>query len=317
MAVHVVVGRGPIGSHLVEQLTDAGDRVRVVVRTAPRDGAARPDVEYVVADAADPEALTRACAGAGAIYNCVNPPYHRWPRDWPPVMDALLAAAESSRAVLVTAGNLYSYGPGAGVMRETTRPGATDRKGRVRQQLWELALNRHRAERVRATEVRGSDYLGPLALDTAHAGTRVFERVLTGATVRPIGNPDAPHSWTYLPDFARALRAAARDERAWGRVWHAPTPEPRSMRELVGSIAATAAVPVPKIAPIPLGVVRTLGLVVPTMREIGRIGYQFTEPFVVDSSAAERELGLSPTDWPTILTTTVQWWRSRLSLAQV
>ena len=33
--------------------------------------------------------------------------------------------------------------------------------------------------------------------------------LLAGRTVRPIGSADQPHSWTYLPDFAAALAAAA------------------------------------------------------------------------------------------------------------
>lgn len=45
------------------------------------------------------------------IYNCVNPAYHRWATDWPPIAAALLDAAERADALLVTMGNLYGYGP--------------------------------------------------------------------------------------------------------------------------------------------------------------------------------------------------------------
>jgi hypothetical protein len=65
---------------------------------------------------------SRVATGAAAIYNCANPPYHRWPTDWPPIHQALMAAAERTGAVLVMTDNLYVFGPGSSMpMRETTR----------------------------------------------------------------------------------------------------------------------------------------------------------------------------------------------------
>ena len=36
---------------------------------------------------------------------------------------------------------------------------------------------------------------------------------------------------------------------------------------------------------------------VPVLRELRETEYQFLEPYVLDSSAIERELGLAPTPW--------------------
>ncbi|WP_157467383.1 hypothetical protein [Frankia sp. QA3] len=60
--------------------------------------------------------------------------------------------------------------------------------------------------------------------------------------VRPPGegDPDAAHSWAYVGDVARALVAISRDERAWGRVWHAPS-VPLSVRELSRRLAVALA----------------------------------------------------------------------------
>ena len=92
-----------------------------------------PGATRVAADAADAERLTELAEGAQAIYNCVNPPaYDRWVELWPPVAKALLAAAERSGAVLVTAGNLYPYGPVDGVMVEGMPDAAPGTKARVR-----------------------------------------------------------------------------------------------------------------------------------------------------------------------------------------
>ncbi len=91
----------PVGSALARPIARRGEKVRVVTRS----GSGRVDgTERVAADAADAEPLAAAAAGADAIYNCVNPPYHRWAQDWPPIAAALLAAAEATGAVLATTG---------------------------------------------------------------------------------------------------------------------------------------------------------------------------------------------------------------------
>lgn len=224
MSTHVIVGKGPIGSTLAAQLLADGDDVRVVSRSgAPAAGpraslSGALDVEHVAADASDSDALVRATRGADVIHNCVNPAYHRWPTDWPPVADALLAAAEAHDAVLVTAANLYVYGPVTGPMTEDLPLASRDVKGQVRAAMWREALARHEAGRVRVTEVRASDYVGPGALMTAHAGERLVKPLLEGRRVLRVGRVDVPHSWTYLPDLARTLAAAARTEAAWGRL---------------------------------------------------------------------------------------------------
>ena len=324
MARHVIVGRGPIGRTVAHQLVAEGHDVLVLSRSgaavptpAPAlvtgSGAERPAVgslTWAAVDGTDAGALTRAARGADALYNCVNPAYHRWPTDWPPVAEALLAAAAATGAVLVTAGNLYMYAPGTRPMREDSPMAPVEAKGAVRAEMWTQAQRRHEAGDLRATEVRGSDYLGPDAEAHAHAGPRMLRPLLAGGTIRPIGSPDALHTWTYLPDFARALRSAAANPQAWGRPWHVPSPEPLTLREVAARFAAEAGAPEPRISPLPIAAVRALGLVMPMMREIGRVRHQFTEPFVMDSVVSQGVLGVAPTPWPQIVEQTLTAWHA-------
>lgn len=316
MALHVILGKGPIGTTTAAQLLAAGEDVRIVSRSGSPavDEPPTAGAHHVAADASDAAQLVRATEGADVLYNCANPAYHRWLTDWPPVGEALLTAAEAHGAVLVTAANLYVYGPTSGPMTETTPMASTLPKSQVRAEMWLEALRRHAAGRIRATEVRASDYIGPRALVTSHVGERVLAPLLAGRTIRPVGSADVPHTWTYLPDLAAALVAAGRTESAWGHAWHAPSPDPRTFREVVSAFAAaarrTGAVPEPRIRPVPMWAVGALGVAAPMMREIHKIGYQFTEPFVMESSTSQRALGLGPTAWDTIAAETVAWWRA-------
>src|SRR3712207_9184932 len=81
-----------------------------MIRRPPRSTLFPSTTLFRSVDASDADALTAATRGAVALYNAVNPAYHRWATDWPPVAAALLTAAERTGAVLVTMGNLYGYG---------------------------------------------------------------------------------------------------------------------------------------------------------------------------------------------------------------
>ena len=310
MALHVVLGKGPVGTALTARLGELGHTVRVISRSG--GGPAGERVEHRAVDAADAAALAEAARGAAALYNCANPPYHRWATEWPPLAEALLHAAERTGAVLVTMGNLYVYGPVQGPMTEDLPLAAPGTKGRVRARMWEQALARHEAGAARVAEARASDFVGPGIVDTGHLGERVVPRVLQGRGVRVIGHPDVPHSWTSTGDVGRALARLGTDERAWGRAWHVPTAPPLTQRQAVAALCRAAGVPEVPVRAVPHLALRAAGLALPFLRELEEVRYQFTEPFVLDSSAYTATFGETATPLDEVWEQTVAWWRARL-----
>ena len=313
MALHVVLGKGPVGTAVTQELRGQGHDVRVLSRSG--GGPAGDGVEHRAVDAADTRALAQASAGAAALYNCANPPYDQWERQWPPVAHALLDAAEQTGAVLVTMGNLYVYGPVDGPMTEQTPLAAPGRKGRVRVRMWQQALARSEAGALRVTEARASDFVGPGVVATGHLGERVVPRVLAGRGVRVIGSADQPHSWTSVRDVGRTLAVLGTDPRAWGRAWHVPTAAPLTQREAVAALCRAAGVPPVRVGTVPHLALRAAGLAVPFLRELEEVRHQFTAPFVLDSAAATRTFGLEPTPLEEVWTETVAWWRAREAVA--
>ncbi|MFI7491329.1 NAD-dependent epimerase/dehydratase family protein [Micromonospora echinaurantiaca] len=291
MALHLIVGAGPVGSATARLLADRGERVRLVTRRG--GGPAHPGVERIAADATDAGRLAELATGAAALYNCANPAYHRWTTDWPPLAGAMLAAAERSGAVLATVGNLYGYGPVDAPMTESTPLRPNSVKGQVRVRMWTDALAAHRAGRVRVTEVRGSDYLGAGA--QSMMTMLVLPRVAAGKRALVPADLDAPHSWTYVGDVVRTLVAVAGDERGWGRPWHVPSPPAVSIRELAARAAALAGAPAPRLARMPGPVFRLGGLFDPTAKEMREMAYQFDRPFLLDATATTATFGIDPT----------------------
>jgi nucleoside-diphosphate-sugar epimerase len=301
MALHVIVGKGPVGMTTAEELVARGHQVRVLSRSGGRSTAT---VEHRQVDAGDPEALSSAARGAEALYNAVNPAYHRWATDWPPVAAALLTAAERTGAVLVTMSNLYGYGRPSGPMTPETPLAATDTKGRVRARMWAEALAAHQAGRARVTEARAADFVGPqVPASHSHLG-RQLASLRRGRRAWVIGDPDAPRSWAYMPDVAATLATLGTDERALGRAWHVPSNPPRSQRQALGDLAVALGVPPVPVSGVPWSLLRAIGLVVPMMREVVGVRHQFDQEFVVDATATTATLGLTATPWDDVVAAT-------------
>jgi nucleoside-diphosphate-sugar epimerase len=204
----------------------------------------------------------------------------------------MLGAAERSGAVLVTMSNLYGYGPVRGPMTEDLPLAASTVKGRIRADMWRDALAAHDAGRVRVTEARASDYLGPGAASLFT--TLVLPRVRIGKPAFVPANLDVPHSMTFTEDVGATLAVLGTDERSLGRVWHVPTAQPVTLRELASRFAALVGAPAPRLRAMPHAVLWIGGLVDAEAREFREVRYQFDNPWVLDSSAAEATFGLRP-----------------------
>jgi nucleoside-diphosphate-sugar epimerase len=301
VALHVIVGKGPVGTTTAQLLAAQGHRVRVLSRSG---GVSSDAVEHRRVDAADAAALTEAAGGAAALYNAVNPAYHRWSTDWPPVAAALLAAAEHTGAVLVTMANLYVYGRPTGPMTPESPLAATDTKGRVRVAMWRDALAAHEAGRIRMTEARAGDFVGPqVPAAQSHLG-RQLPALRRGRRAWVVGDPDAPRSWTYLPDVAATLAVLGTDERALGRAWHVPSNPPRSQRQALTELAAAMGRPPVPVSGIPWPVLTAVGVFSPMMREVVDVRHQFDQEYVLDATATTERFGLTATPWEQVLAAT-------------
>ena len=288
MAQHVIVGAGAVGSATALLLAERGEQVRIVTRHGT--GPEHQGIERVAADAADATRLTEICTGAAALYNCASPLYHQWFTDWPPLAAAFLMAAERTGAVYAAMSNLYGYGSVDGPITPQLPIAATHPKLRLRAEMWHDVLAAHQAGRVRAVEVRGSDYIEANSI----LSTVIGKAALAGKRAYAPGPLDVLHSWTSVHDCARTLVTVAADERAYGQVWFAPTNPPLTVRQLATRFAQVNGAPPARVTPIPYPVMWASGLFSPLIKELRTTRYQFTRPFVIDASATTETFGLMP-----------------------
>jgi nucleoside-diphosphate-sugar epimerase len=151
---------------------------------------------------------------------------------------------------------------------------ATTVKGRTRAAMTAELLSAADAGRVRIAIGRASDFFGAGVTETT-LGERVFANALAGKRADFLGNPDLPHTYSYVPDVAVGLATLGTDERAVNEVWHLPGPE------------------------------------TVTTQELAEMAYEFAEPFVLDTSKYQSTFGASGTPLPAAIASTVTWYRSR------
>lgn len=309
-ALHAIVGAGPVGTALAARLSHEGHRVRVLTRSGRDTGVA--GVESVAVDASDVGELSAEVVGAEVLYNCANPgSYTVWERDWPPLATAILTAAERTDAVLVTMSNLYGYGPVAEPMTHTTPLRPSDHKGALRARMWQDALAAHDAGRVRATEARASDYIGPTVPVSGGLLVMYANATLAGKTAWAFADPDQPHTWTAIDDVAATLAALGRDERAWGSAWIVPSNPARSARQVLRSLHEACGLDEPRLRQVPRWVLRAGSLFVPLLKEVNGVLYQFDAPFVADGAETTERLGITPTPWARVVDDTAAAWHGR------
>jgi nucleoside-diphosphate-sugar epimerase len=304
--LHVVVGSGPVGRAVVGALAGRGLRVRAVARHLAAD---LPfSVETVTADITDLAEARRAMAGAAVVYHAASAPYHRWPELLPPLMRGVIAGATAAGARVVYADNLYAYGPSDRPLTEDLAPRATGRNGRVRATLADELMAADAAGTVRATIGRASDYYGPWGR-LSIAGERLFVPALSGKGVQLLGDPDLPHTLTFLGDFARGLVTLGLHDPALGQVWHLPSAETLTSREFVGLVFEAAGHP-SKVGVLPSPLLTLAALFSPTLRAVKEQQYQRDQPWVVDHSKFAEAFGAEVTPHPEAIRTTLAWWRA-------
>ncbi|RME01215.1 MAG: NAD-dependent epimerase/dehydratase family protein, partial [Calditrichaeota bacterium] len=262
--LHVILGTGPLGLAVMEVLHGRDKRVKMVNHSG--NATVPAGVEVARADLTQPDSARQVCEGATVVYFCAKPPYTQWPEKFPALLAGSLAGAASAGARLVYADNLYAYGPVDGPLTEDLPAQASGRKGRVRAQMAAMLLEAHRKGEVQVVIGRASDFFGPGVIESA-VGEKVFGAALAGQTARVLGNPDLPHTYTFIGDFARALVLLGERDEAVGEVWHVPSAETLTTRQFVEMIYREAGNP-PRLQAAPSWLIGLMAWFNPIMREL-------------------------------------------------
>lgn len=196
--VCVIGGAGFLGSHVADQLSDAGNVVRVYDRSVSRW--LRPDQEMIVGDVLDVEKLTRAVNGSDIVYNFAA---------LADLNDALKKPVDTVQINVLGTVNILEACRMAGVRRfvYASTVYVYSREGgfyRCSKQAAEHYVEEYqRAFGLDFTILRYGSLYGPRA-DATNGLYRIVRDALSRGSISYAGNPESIREYIHVEDAARA-----------------------------------------------------------------------------------------------------------------
>ncbi len=132
---------------------------------------------------------------------------------------------------------------------------------------------------------------------------------LAGKSTQVLGDPDLPHTFTYLGDFAHGLVTLGTHDQALGEVWHVPSAETLSTRAFINLVFEVGGQQ-RKLRVLPSSLLTVLALFNPTVRAVREQQYQREAPWIVDHSKFAQAFGARTTPHRAAIAETLDWYRA-------
>ncbi len=300
---------GAIGHSIAAELDRRGVPFRAVGRNRERLSKEYPKADCVSADLGKAEAAEWAAGGIDTIFYTVGvSSYTDFPKH-PVMMRASVdGAVKAGVERILVVSSVYGYGvPETPKVAETHPRRPRARKGKLRKEQEDIALEADAAGHIRASVVHLPDFYGPHAeLSLAH---QVFGPALKGGRANWLGSVDLPHEFIYVPDAGGPIvDLAARDD-SWSQRWNLGGAGAITGREFITRVYQEVGHK-PRWLAASKTMLRLLGLFDANMRELVELHYLVETPLILDDSKLERHLGgLKKTSYEEGIRETVAWMR--------
>jgi nucleoside-diphosphate-sugar epimerase len=300
--LHVVLGgSGGVGSAIARLLAQESVLVRAINRSGKIPFLPRR-IQVAAAEAVVKETLRPVCDNAAVIYHCIHPS-----RDYGlliPITRHIVDIAAETGALLVVAGNMWPYGLASEALTEDLPIKPRETNGRIYAQMNGIVITALAENRIRATMGRVAHCYGPY-VRRDWPGTD-FAAALDNKPNSIVGDPDAPHTYTYIDDFARGLITLGAADEAIGKIWHIPSPGPISMREFL-SIMYEEMHQEFRLRRRNIALLLLRSLVNQEADRLREMRYQFEKPFIVDAGRYEAAFGAHPIPHSEGIRRTLDW----------
>jgi nucleoside-diphosphate-sugar epimerase len=310
MGLHTILGAGgAISNSLVPILLENREGVRLVSRNIKNI----PGVENVAADLTNLQQTINAVAGSEIVYLLVGLDYNIkiWRAKWPVIMTNVIAACKQHNAKLIFFDNVYMYGKVDGIMTEESPFHPCSKKGVVRAGIATQLLEEIKHGNITASIARSADFYGPGCDKTGMANITVFANLAKNKKAQCLVDATKKHSFTYVPDAAKALYLLAKDESSFNHTWHLPTHKnPLTGKEFI-QLAAKELNASERYIVFAKWMVKALGLFVPVMNEMHEMLYQNEYDYIFDSSKFEAYFNFMPTSYEAGIKATAQYYLAK------
>lgn len=306
MKLHTILGAGgAVSNQLVPVLLANNEKVRVVSRKAIAVNGA----ESVAADVTEYQQTLNAIKGSDVVYLLVGLKYdiRVWEVSWPKIMTNVINACKETGAKLIFFDNVYMYGKVDGQMTEETPFNPCSKKGEIRAAIATQLLNEIKAGNIQASIARAADFYGPVGFTTSVPNMLVFANLKKNKSAQWLVNAKVPHSFTYVPDAAKALYLLAKTDNSFGQTWHMPTAaNPLTGEEFIRLAAADMKAPA-GYSVLPVWMMQLGGWFNRNIKESVEMVYQSQFPYLFDSSKFNKAFNFEPTSYKEGIRETAIW----------
>jgi len=288
---------GSLGNELARVLAEYTDNIRLVSRNP---SAVNPTDELFPADLLDPANVDSAVEGSSVVYVTIAFPYRisSWRKNWPPFIRTVTAACIKYKCKLVFFDNIYMYDRDyLNGMTEEAPIRPTSKKGLVRKEVASIIMDLVNAGKLTACIARSADFYGPGIKQNSILTETVFKPLSSGKNAIWLASSRFRHSYTYIPDAARATAILGNSAESNNQIWHLPTASnPFTGKEWIEAIAAALHVK-PKYMISTNFLLKIMGLFTPELKEIPEMIYQYDRDYVFNSDKFEKKFGFTPTPY--------------------
>jgi len=287
---------GDVARLLATELKQYTAQIRLVSRHPEK---VNEDDELLALDLLKKEDVFNAIKGSEVVYLTVGLKYDHtiWQAQWPVIIQHVIAGCLEHNCKLVFFDNVYMYDKNAiPNMTEDSPVNPPSKKGKVRAQNVALINEAIHDHGLKAVIVRSADFYGPLSKNGI-LNTLVLDNVIKDKKANWQADVDRIHSFTYLPDAAKATALLGNTDSAYGQVWHLPT----SAERLTGRQLITIATGVMEmknsymiLSPYML---KFLGIFNRTIKELVEMQYQNTQDYFFNSNKFCSTFSFTPTSY--------------------
>jgi nucleoside-diphosphate-sugar epimerase len=282
----IILGiNGHVGHHIAKAFVAAGWDVGGFGRSNKYPVAG---VRFIKGDANDVEAMRAAIGDVTLVVNALNLPYAEWDKGRKVAQtERVIAAMGTSGKTLLFPGNVYNYAATDRYVTPDLPQRPQTARGAIRVEVEQLYRDAAERDDMQVIIIRAGDFYGPES-----QGDWFDLAMMTEARkgkVQLMGTKGVGHAWAYLPDLGRAFEKLGWHRKELGAfenfhfAGHFVTPE--EMGEAVTAVRSA------RVSFYPRWIIGAIGLVDPTMREVGKMAYLWERPIELRDERMDAILG--------------------------
>lgn len=275
---------GAIGIELAKALAEYTSEIRLVSRNPKKVN--QTDALFP-ADLTKREEVFKAIAGSDITYVAIGFAYKTsvWKENWIPFIQNVVDACIQHNSKLVFFDNVYAIG-GNNVnhITENSPISPTSKKGEIRAEVDRIILKNVESKKLQAIIARSPDFFGGTARQTSVMMNLVYDNLIKDKKAQWFCNAKLVHSMGYVPELARGTAMLGNTPEAYNKIWNLPTDPNQITGEEWINLFAKELGKDNKFTVLPNWMVKGFGLIVPVMKELAEMNYQYDRDYYFDSS---------------------------------